>query len=260
MTGALRTLVLAVVAIAAGFFLLAIHEYWPIPLVAGALLLGWSWLAPPKAQLMLSSGDTDMLIPEKWDEREISLGLERYKGNPNVLAKYLDGILSRFLAGQDKRTIERRAAFLESFNEYAAIARESYKWQRYMKGGRAKLEEDTEDAKAEAALRQAQADLDLVELDKELKRQEKLLQIEKLKREMAELNKATSASPSAQRPSASEARDQKRRDLNERENRVIEEMRITRANPTLSEEQKRRKLNALEDVLAQIHEEQAGLL
>jgi lipase chaperone LimK len=37
-------------------------------------------------------------------------------------------------------------------------------------------------------------------------------------------------------------------------------MRITRTNPTLSDEQKQRKLNALEDTLAQIHEEQARLL
>jgi hypothetical protein len=49
-------------------------------------------------------------------------------------------------------------------------------------------------------------------------------------------------------------------DLNEHEKRVLEEMRITKANPTLSKDQKQRKLNALEDWLAQIHDEQSGLL
>jgi len=137
-----------------------------------------------------------------------------------------------------------------------------------MNGGRAKLEEDAEDAKAEGVFRQAQADLELGALDTDIKRHEKLLQIERLKREIDELNKPAPPPPPPPpvplppppAPTASQIREEMLRDLKERENRVIEEMRITRADPTLSEEQKRRKLNAFEDTLAQIHEEQARLL
>jgi hypothetical protein len=248
-----------VIATAVGASLLLISQYWPVPLVVGAVLLTWALIAPQKRNLLLTSGDGEMLIPDKWNEHEISLGLERYKSSPNLLSKYVDSVLSRFVAGQDKRTIESRTAFLESFNKYAVVARESYKWQRYMKGGRAKMEEDAEDARAEVALKTVQAAIEMVDLEAEFKRQEKLLQIEKLKREIAELNKPP-APASPPRQAATEVREQKRRDLNERENRVLEEMRITRANPTLSEEQKRRKLNALEQTLGEIHEEQASLI
>jgi len=208
-----------------------------------------------------------MILPAIWDEKEVSLGFTRYQNSPNMLGSYVSGIVSRFVVGQDMRTVQTRTAFLEQFNKFAEVARESYKWQRYMNGGRAKLEEDAEDVKAESVFRQAQADLELGALDTDIKRHEKLLQIERLKRELDELNKPEPPPPppppplpAPPRPTGAEVREQQSRELNERENRVIEQMRITRTNPTLSDEQKQRKLNALEDTLAQIHEEQARLL
>ena len=93
--------------------------------------------------------DSEIYLPTLWDERLIGSALEKYKENPPVLSRYVDGIISRFVVGQEQRTMETRTRYLESFNKYAAIARESYKWHRYMKGGRAKLEEDAEDTKAE---------------------------------------------------------------------------------------------------------------
>jgi hypothetical protein len=208
-----------------------------------------------------------MILPAIWNEKEVSLGFTRYQNSPNMLSSYVSGIVSRFVVGQDTRTVQSRIAFLEQFNKFAEVARESYKWQRYMNGGRAKLEEDAEDVKAESVFRQAQADLELGALDTDIKRHEKLLQIERLKRELDELNKPEPPPPppppplpSPPRQTAAEVREQQSRELDERENRVIEQMRITRANPTLSEEQKQRKLNGLEDTLAQIHEEQARLL
>jgi multidrug efflux pump subunit AcrB len=184
-----------------------------------------------------------------------------------MLSSYVNGIVSRFVAGQDTRTVQARIAFLEQFNKLAEVARESYKWQRHMNGGRAKLEEDTEDAKAESALQQVRADLEIGALDTDIRRHEKMLQIERLKRELAELNKP--APPTAPPPVAlpappvltpAQVREQNLQDLNEHEKRVIEEMRITKVNPTLSKDQKQRKLNALEDRLAQIHDEQSRLI
>jgi hypothetical protein len=244
----------------------AFSQFWAVPLTAGTVLFAWSWIAPQKRRMLITDGSDEggsgVLLPAIWNEKEVRLGFERYQKSPNMLSSYVGGIVSRFVIGQDTRTIETRIAFLEQFNKFAAVSRESYKWQRYMNGGRAKAEEDAEDAKAEVNLQRAQAELELLELDTDIKRQEKLLQIERLKREMADLNRPAPPPPPPlpPRPSAGEVREQKLLDLKERENRVIEEMRITRANPTLSEEQKQRKLNALEDTLAQIHEEQAQLL
>jgi hypothetical protein len=249
-----------------------LSRFWALPLGAGAALLAWSWLAPQKKGLMLANGNNDggsgMILPAIWDEKEVSLGFTRYQDNPNMLGSYVSGIVSRFVVGQDTRTVQTRTAFLEQFNKFAEVARESYKWQRYMNGGRAKFEEDAEDAKAEGVFRRAQADLELGALDTDIQRHQKLLQIERLKRELDELNKpepppppsAPLPLPSPPRQTAAELREQQSRELDERESRVIEQMRITRANPTLSGEQKQRKLNALEDTLAQIHEEQARLL
>jgi hypothetical protein len=256
-----------VVFAALGGLCFVLSQFWVVPLAGGAILLGWSWIAPEKeTALQLTEGETfggsGMQLPAIWDEKEVGLGLMRYQKNPGLLSSYVSGIVSRFVIGQDTRTMTTRIAFLEQYNKLAEVARESYKWQRYMNGGRAKAEEDAEDAKAHASLRRAEAELELIELDTDIQRQEKRLQIERLKREIADLNKpAPSPPPPPPRgPSTAEIRAQDLRDLNERENTVIEAMRITRANPTLSEDQKQRKLNGLEDALAQIHEEQARLL
>jgi len=263
---------MVVVGLTVGGLGLVLSQYWALPLGAGAVLLAWSWFAPHKKGLMLAHGNNDggsgMIPPAIWDEKEVSLGFTRYQDNPNMLGSYVSGIVSRFVVGQDMRTVQTRTAFLEQFNKFAEVARESYKWQRYMNGGRAKFEEDAEDAKAEGVFRRAQANLELDALDTDIQRHEKLLQIERLKREIGELKKPAPPPPphpppplpSPPRQTAAEVREQQSRELDERESRVIEQMRITRANPTLSGEQKQRKLNALEDTLAQIHEEQARML
>ena len=106
-----------------------------------------------------------MILPAIWNEKEVGLGFTRYQNSPTMLSSYVNGIVSRFVMGQDMQTVQARVAFLEQFNKFAEVSRESYKWQRYMNGGRAKLEEDAEDAKAEGVLRQAQADLEMSALD-----------------------------------------------------------------------------------------------
>lgn len=252
-----------------GYFLC---RFWVWPLSAGAVLIAWSWIAPQKTGLLVADrkdlGGSGMILPAVWNEKEVGLGFTRYQHSPNMLSSYVNGIVSRFVVGQDMRTVQTRIAFLEQFNKFSEVARESYKWQRHLNGGRAKAEEDTEDAKAQLNLQQAHSELELLELDTDIKRHEKLLQIERLKREIADLNKPAASPPPPPpkppppppAPSAAEVRKQNLRDLEERERRVIEEMRLTGANPSLSEDQRRRKLNALEDTLAQIHEEQARLL
>jgi hypothetical protein len=41
-----------------------------------------------------------VVVPTVWNEREVSLGIERYRGNENLLGRYVDGIMSRFVTGQ----------------------------------------------------------------------------------------------------------------------------------------------------------------
>jgi len=210
-----------------------------------------------------------MQVPEIWDERQISLGMERYRGNVNLLGQYVDGVVSRFVMGQDMRTMEVRSRFLETFNKHAAIARESYKWHRYLQGGRAKLEEDLEDMRLEIQIQQARHELsgtrgdpELIELRKRVQRVEAMLQIAHTEKAIADLNRPDPLPPSAPppAPSASEVRQRQRVELDARVKHVREVIRITQADPTLDEEQKQRKLNSLDEKLAQLHEEQTSLL
>ena len=253
-------------------FLLSVFLFsplWPLPTVAGVALILWSKFAPANESATdgghtLMTRDTEIYLPTLWDERLIGSALEQYKENPPVLSRYVDGIISRFVVGQEQRTMETRTRYLESFNKYAAIARESYKWHRYMKGGRAKLEEDAEDTKAEATLREQQAKLELLDLDTEIQRANKILELKKIQKQTEDLDRpAPTPTPPPvlpRQPSASEVREQKRQSLKARETRVREEIQITQSDPTLTEEQRQRKLNALEERLSEIHEEQVQLL
>lgn len=242
-------------------------SYWPLPLCAGAALILWSKIAPSTTSSTdgdhtLMPREPEIQLPALWDERQIGATLEKYKDSPSVLGRYVDGILARFVVGQEQRTMETRTRYLETFNKYAEIARESYKWHRYMTGGRAKLEEDAEDTKAEAALREQQAKLELLDLDKEIQRAKKELELKKIQKEMEDLNKPAPPPPPAptRQPSASEVSEQKRQSLKAREKRVRDEIQITQCDPTLSEEQRQRMLNQLEERLSEIHEELVQLL
>jgi hypothetical protein len=103
-------------------------------------------------------------------------------------------------------------------------------------------------------------DPELAELQKKARRMELQLEIARTEKAIAELNKPELPMPASLPQPAAETREQKRAKLAAREKQVREEIRITEADPTLSEEQKMRKLNGLEAKLAEIHEEQTALL
>jgi len=249
----------------------------PTPFIAsGALLFFVSFFLPkskPKALALVAiQKGTGMSLPEKWDERQISLDIGRYRGDQGLLGKYIGGIMTRFVAGQDARTVEARLKFLQTFNKYSEVARESYRWQRYLQGGRATLEEDLEDinaqiklAKAKNELEEVDGDQELAALQKEATRLAVMVEIARRKKEIADINKPDPPPPlppppPPPRPSAAELRDKEKADLDASEKLVREQMRLVALDPTLSEEQKRRKLNALEERLAEIHEKQVQLL
>jgi hypothetical protein len=256
-------------------FAVATPEYWLRFGVVGVLLVAISFVIPEKGGAMekpeAKEGEI-VEMPQSWDEQEIELGLERYKQSPNLLSTYVDGICSRFIMGQNMQTMQVRTKFMETFNKYAEVARESYKWQRTLKV-RAKIEEDIKDLELQLKLNRSQAGLDglkdeaaLRALEAERQQLEKRLQIEQIKKQTADLNKPDPPPPPPP-PSAKELReqlrreaDEKRRELDERERVILRVMKETRVDPTLSKEQKQRKLNILEDELAETHEQQARLL
>ena len=206
-----------------------------------------------------------MDLPTRWDENAITLGMERYRGDRNLLRRYVDGILGRFIDGQDKTTIEKRTAFLESFNRYAEVRRENFKWQRVFEK-RAKLEEDLADAQAEIALQRAKNDLDgisvdpeLIELQKKAKRLEVEISIAQSNKTIADLNK-TEPPPPPPGPTAAERRVKQKEDLQAREKRVKEEIEHTKKDPDLDEELRQRKLNGLYEKLTEIQDALIAML
>ena len=257
----------------ATFFVFAVTmpEYWLGFGVIGASLVAISFVIPKKGGTMRTPEAKEgqiVQMPQSWNEHEIELGLERYKHSPNLLSRYIDGICSRFIINQKMQTMQVRTIFMETFNKYAEVARESYKWQRILKG-RAKIEEDIADIELQLKLNRSKAGLDglkdegeLRALEAERQQLEKRLQIEIIKKQMADLNKPDPppAPPAPSLPSAKELREQLRREADERERTILRAMRETKADRTLSKEQKQRKLNFYEDKLAEIHEEQAELL
>jgi hypothetical protein len=210
-----------------------------------------------------------MQLPQIWDERQISLDIERHRSNPGMLSTYFDGIVTRFVTGQNLQTVEVRTKFLQSFNKYAEVARESYKWKRMIDGGRATIEEDLADIQARVRLEKAKSELDevngdhlLAELQKEAKRLEVMVEIARKKKQLEDIAKPDPPPPLPPQPgpSASEIRAMEKAELDGSEKKVREEIRIVTIDPTLSDEQRRRKLNALEERLAEIHEKQVRLL
>jgi hypothetical protein len=209
----------------------------------------------PEETVMTSE---DLQLPEDWNEREITFAIKKYRGS-NLLTKYIGHLFSRLIIGQETRTANRRIEFLRQFNEYAGVARESYKWQRVMAGGRAKQEEDALDLEVklkiktqEAALARAQGDLDQIGLDNEAKRLTKQLEIDRLQKQIAELQK-----PDYKPPERSQAEIKKEnREKTERAIKDCEQkQKINKANTELSEESRRRIDNMLSKKLDALHEE-----
>jgi len=263
-----------IIAIGAVAALSAWYAYYislsPWPFIGlGAVLLLISFLLPKSTASgevgMANQKGIGMDLPQRWDENAITLGIERYRGDRNLLRRYVDGILGRFIDGQDKTTIEKRTAFLESFNRYAEVRRENFKWQRVFEK-RAKLEEDLADAQAEIALQRAKNDLagisvdpELVALQKRADRLEVEIQIAEREKTIADLKK-TEPPPPPPGPSAAERRASQKEDLQRREKQVREEIEHTKKDPDLDEELRQRKLNALYEKLTEIHDALIALL
>jgi len=98
---------------------LLLPSAWPLAVLAGVGLIVAAVMARPKSGELLPpkrTRGTNMQLPAVWDERQITLGMERYRGDRNLLGQYVDGIVARFVMHQDMHTMEVRTRFLETFN------------------------------------------------------------------------------------------------------------------------------------------------
>ena len=243
---------------------------WWLPVILGSILVAASFVVSEKSSELVrvgnSNGGTEMILPAVWNEQEIGAGLELYRNNASLLGTYIEGIRSRFLAGQNMQTMESRAKYLETFNRYAEIARESYRWNRYIKGGRAAMEEDHADLEVKIKLQTAknqleglQADPELVELKNRAARLDAELEVARREKELADLRRPDPPPPPPP-PTAYELQQLRKSELEFRLRDIKERIRKTEQDSTQNEELKQRELNFLEERLSDVQEELASLL
>jgi hypothetical protein len=258
-------------------------SWQPVPLiVVGAVLLIASFLLPKTepsstpgtAVQQIGGGEREMMkLPDSWDKQQIIRGVGRYLADTNLLVKYVDAVVTRFITGQDTRTMQSRIAFLEQLNAHTALSnkqaellRERYKWQRSLRDGRAEMEEDLEDMKVQIKIQEAKnqmagimVDQELIELQKKANRLEVEIEIARKKKTIADINKPDPPTPAAP-PTAAEITARKRAGLQASEKRIREEIEQTKNDLTLDDELKQRKLNGLYEKLTEIHDALIALL
>lgn len=193
-------------------------------------------------------------LPREWNEREITFVIEKYRSS-DLMAAFIEHLFSRFIIGQETRTARRRIEFLQQFNKYAEVARETLAWERTMKkGGRAEKEEDAKDisaavevAKKRAELSRAEGELEQIGLENEAKRLAKKLEIAQLNKQIADLDKPLEAPPVP-----------KKRTINDVETDIVgayaDDNQI-KANPAITPDDKMRRLNINERRREKLFEE-----
>jgi len=223
-------------------------QMWIMFITLGIVLVAISFEGRFGEQRVKNKKDEGELLPAKWDEQEIAAAVGRMGEDRNAVLHYFEQVKRRFVDGQSTKTAEIRLAFLAKQNELVKLATDNYRLRR--EAVRAGVQEDVRDVEANT--------VDLAKLRIESERERLLAEIEEARYKRENIGKAPLPSPKP--PSASDSRERRKAELNDREKQVRDAIAVTRADPTLTEEQKQRKLNALEDRLAEIHEEQAKLL
>ncbi len=160
-----------------------------------------------------------------------------------MLATYLQHLVDRFIVTQEIHTAGIRIEYLKKYNEFANVWRESYGWKRVMKSGRAEWEEDAKDVTA-------QGEKELAGLDLELKRQQKLAEIERLKKERERIqNESADVKPAPPPESEEEQKARKKQKSEERIRNLRKQREDCSNNPDLSEYERRKQQNMFDDAI-----------
>ena len=174
------------------------------------------------------SSSEAIMVPNEWNEREITQGLKLKRGNTDALTHYVEGLQQRFITGQDTKTMQRRTDFLRAEVERMQVGREYLQLLRGLQ--RLPTEEDTKDVAAQTALedarRRQQGSAQLHALEQEAKEEKLRRKIARARKEREEIEKGPAPAPP--KPSPAEERREKWQGLEQE----IEEARRRKAKAT----------------------------
>ena len=184
-------------------------------IVVGLILLILSLPAGKKPERLMQSYDNasiELIIPEKWDERQIQQTLDSNQDQPNILTYYVHSIKERFITGQDIKTVQRRTAFLEAAIKRMQVQKEGQRLLRELR--RLETEEDIKDLevdwKKEDMLSTRGSYTDLAQLDQEIEKRKRLVELAKLDRQ---LQGSEGKARSEDERKMNEARDRRKLDI-----------------------------------------------
>lgn len=130
---------------------------------------------------------TSIILPQEWNEQEISGGIQRYKGDNSLLLYYAKQVVARFVDGQQTKTAEYRLEFLKKQSELLRAGLENYKLRREIT--RVVHQEDAADIKAKSAVASARRETGLDELRHKAEEEALLTQIAEQRKKRADLSK-----------------------------------------------------------------------
>lgn len=158
-------------------------------IILGLILLALSLPAGKKPGRFMHDQDNikmELIIPDRWDERQIERVLETNRDQPNILTYYIDSIKERFITGQDIKTIQRRTAFLEASIKALTAQKEGQRLVRELH--RLQSEEDIKDLevdwKKEDMLTTRGGYTEIARLDQEIEKKKRLVELAKLDRQL----------------------------------------------------------------------------
>jgi len=273
-----RTILIGVAAIVVVVVLfLFFFSLWWVFITAGVLIFAASFLLKgvPKyaagGELIDSDFDLEMnemsdneeldkaletvMAMESWDEKVIARLLRPRKNgfNPSFL---IEQIMSRFVDGQEARTMEKRVAFLGQQNEAVRVCIENGNLMGELK--RVRFEQYTAVGKAKAAAERVKDEAKRDKLRIEAETQEILVRIAQAKKQQKDLKKT--AAPQTKELSEEELNQIALKKIERRIEVFKKEIGATNADPTIEKGIKVAKLNALHDELAQAEAERIRLL
>jgi hypothetical protein len=184
-------------------------------IILGLILLALSLPAGRRPGNFMRDQDNirmELMIPDRWDERQIERMIQSNQDQPNILTYYIHSIKERFLTGQDIKTIQRRTAFLEASIKALTAQKEGQRLLRELH--RLQTEEDIRDLevdwKKEDMLTTRDGYTEIVRLDQEIEKKKRLVELEKLNRQ---LQGSEAKARSEDERKMNEARDRRKLDI-----------------------------------------------
>jgi hypothetical protein len=126
---------------------------------------------------MVPSANVSIMLPNRWDDRDISRILQRYQDQPAVLSHMISSVRTRFILNQDLKTAQHRTKLLASVIEM-------FKLNRELQG----VLHDLQLAEKDFAIRQVEADMRLEDAQARLKSERRLRDL-RAQRDELQLNK-----------------------------------------------------------------------